>query len=186
MKDHEIIDLYWERKEAAITASTDKYGNYCHSIAYNILHNNEDAEECVNDTWIGAWKSMPPQRPKRLSTYLGKITRNISLNRFKQYNAEKRGLGQTELVLSELEECVPDETSVEQIVDELILVKSINDFLYNQPEQKRNIFIRRYWYLFSIKDIAVTYDMSESKVASLLFRLRKDLKSHLEKEGVNL
>lgn len=186
MKDNEIIDLYWERKETAITESADKYGSYCHSISYNILHNNEDAEECVNDTWLGAWKSMPPQRPERLSTYLGKITRNLSLNRFKKYTAEKRGLGQTELVLSELEDCIPDETSVEQIVDELILVKAINDFLYAQPEQKRNIFIRRYWYLFPIKDIAAVYDMSESKVASLLFRMRNDLKTHLEKEGINL
>ncbi len=186
MKDNEIIDLYWERKETAIAESADKYGSYCHSISYNILHNNEDADECVNDTWLGAWKSMPPQRPERLSTYLGKITRNLSLNRFKKYTAEKRGLGQTELVLSELEDCIPDETSVEQIVDEMLLVKTINDFLYTQPEQKRNIFIRRYWYLFPIKDIAAVYDMSESKVASLLFRMRNDLKTHLEKECVNL
>ncbi len=186
MKDNEIIDLYWERKETAITASADKYGSYCHSISYNILHNNEDAEECVNDSWLGAWKSMPPQRPERLSTYLGKITRNLSLNRFKKYTAKKRGLGQTELVLSELEDCIPDETSVEQIVDELILVKAINAFLYAQPEQKRNIFIRRYWYFFPIRDIAAAYDMSESKVVSMLFRMRNDLKTHLEKEGINL
>lgn len=97
MKDNEIIGLYWERNEAAITASADKYGDYCHSISYNILHNNEDAEECVNDTWLGAWKSMPPQRPERLSTYLGKITRNLSINRFKKYTAEKRGLGKPSL-----------------------------------------------------------------------------------------
>ena len=185
-KDNEIIGLYWERNEAAITASADKYGDYCHSISYNILHNNEDAEECVNDTWLGAWKSMPPQRPERLSTYLGKITRNLSINRFKKYTAEKRGLGQTVLVLSELEDCIPDQANVEQMIDEQILVKAINDFLYAQPEQKRNIFIRRYWHLFSIKDIAVAYGMSESKVASLLFRMRNDLKTYFEKEGINL
>ena len=186
MKDNEIIGLYWERNEAAITASADKYGDYCHSISYNILHNNEDAEECVNDTWLGAWKSMPPQRPERLSTYLGKITRNLSINRFKKYTAEKRGLGQTVLVLSELEDCIPDQANVEQMIDEQILVKAINDFLYAQPEQKRNIFIRRYWHLFSIKDIAVAYGMSESKVASLLFSMRNDLKTYFEKEGINL
>jgi len=186
MKDNEIIGLYWERNEAAITASADKYGDYCHSISYNILHNNEDAEECVNDTWLGAWKSMPPQRPERLSTYLGKITRNLSINRFKKYTAEKRGLGQTVLVLSELEDCIPDQANVEQMIDEQILVKAINDFLYAQPEQKRNIFIRRYWHLFSIKDIAVAYGISESKVASLLFRMRNDLKTYFEKEGINL
>lgn len=135
---------------------------------------------------LGAWKSMPPQRPERLSTYLGKITRNLSINRFKKYTAEKRGLGQTVLVLSELEDCIPDQANVEQMIDEQILVKAINDFLYAQPEQKRNIFIRRYWHLFSIKDIAVAYGMSESKVASLLFRMRNDLKTYFEKEGINL
>lgn len=93
MKDNEIIELYWERNEAAITATAEKYGSYCHTISYNILHSNEDAEECVNDTWLRAWKSLPPQRPNRLSTYLGKIIRNLSLDRFKQYNAEKRGRG---------------------------------------------------------------------------------------------
>lgn len=186
MKDHEIIDLYWERKENAISETAKKYGKYCHSISYNILHNNEDAEECVNDTYLGAWKSMPPQRPDRLSTYLGKITRNLSLNRFKQYTAEKRGLGQTELVLSELEDCIPAETSVEQIIDEMVLVKSINQFLRERPEQKRNIFIRRYWYLYPIRDIAENYGMSESKVASMLFRMRNELKTHLEQEGITL
>ena len=176
MNDNEIIDLYWEREETAITASADKYGSYCHSISYNILHN----------TWLGAWKSMPPHRPERLSTFFGKITRNLSLNRFKKYSAEKRGYGQTELVLSELEDCVSDKTSVEQIIDEQILVQSLNDFLYAQPEQKRNIFIRRYWYLYPIRDIAAAYCISESKVASLLFRMRKDLKVHFEKEGIHL
>ncbi len=186
MKDYEIINLYWERKEAAITASADKYGDYCHSISYNILHNVEDAEECVNDTWLGAWKSMPPHRPERLSTFLGRITRNLSLDRFKKYTAEKRGLGQTTLALSELEDCIPDKSSVEEIVDEQILVQKLNDFLYAQPEQKRNIFIRRYWYLYPIKDIAAAYNISESKVTSLLFRMRNDLKTHLQKEGIYL
>lgn len=186
MKDREIVDLYWERNESAIAASTDKYGSYCHSISYNILHNHEDAEECVNDTWLGAWKAMPPHRPERLSTFLGKITRNLSLDRFKKYTAEKRGLGQTALVLSELEDCISDESSVEQILDEMILVKAINGFLYAQPEQRRNIFIRRYWYLFPIKEIAAVYGMSESKVASMLFRMRNELKVHLEKEGIQV
>lgn len=186
MKDHEIIDLYWKRKETAISATAEKYGKYCHTISYNILHNNEDAEECVNDTYLGAWKSMPPQRPERLSAYLGKITRNLSLNRFKRYTAEKRGLGQTELVLSELEDCIPSETGVEQVIDEMVLVNSINQFLRAQPEQKRNIFIRRYWYLYPIRDIAENYGMSESKAASMLFRMRNGLKTHLEKEGITL
>ena len=186
MKDEEIIALYWERDEKAIAVTSDKYGSYCRSIAYNILHNLEDVQECVNDTWLGAWKSMPPKRPDCLSVYLGKITRNLSLNRVKQYNAEKRGSGQTQLVLSELEDCIPAETSVEQKIEEMVLSKAISQFLHAQPKQKRNIFIRRYWYLYSIRDIAAAYDMSESKVTSLLFRMRNELKAHLEKEDIIL
>lgn len=184
MKDEEIIKLYWKRDERAITASAAQYGSYCHSISYNILQNAQDAQECVNDTWLGAWKSIPPYRPNRLSVYLGKITRNLSLNRIRHYTAEKRGLGQTELVLSELEECIPSGNSVEQIIEEMTLTQSVNRFLHAQPRQKRNIFIRRYWYLYSIRDIAQAYGMSESKVASLLFRMRNELKSHLEKEDI--
>lgn len=186
MKDDEIISLYWKRDEQAIAATADKYDNYCHSISYNILHCNEDARECVNDTWLKAWKSIPPCRPNRLSAYLGKIVRNLSLNRYKQYNAEKRGFGQAQLVLSELEDCIPAENSVEQALDEMVLTKSINSFLYAQPRQKRNIFIRRYWYLYPIRDIAAAYDMSESKVTSLLFRMRNELRTQLEREGITL
>ncbi len=186
MKDEEIIDLYWKRDEQAIAATADKYGAYCRTISYNILHSNEDAQECVNDTWLGAWKSMPPKRPGRLSAYLGKITRNLSLNRARHNLTEKRGLGQTELVLSELEDCIPAENTVEQIINEMALSQSINQFLRAQLRQKRNIFIRRYWYLYPIRDIAAAYDMSESKVASLLFRMRNDLKSYLEREGIVL
>ena len=186
MKDHEIIDLYWSRNEAAITATADTYGNYCYSIAYNILCNHEDSEECVNDTWLNAWKSIPPHRPSRLSTYLGKITRNLSLNRYKLLTAKKRGMGQVELALSELEGCVPSQTDMEQITDEMVLVNAIETFLRAQPRSERNIFIGRYWYLYSIRDLAGAYRMSESKVTSLLHRLRTKLKSHLEKEGISL
>ncbi len=186
MKDSEIINLYWERKESAITKTSEKYGSYCKTIAMNILNMAEDAEECVNDTWLSAWKSIPPHRPQCFSAYLGKITRNLSLNRLKQYSAQKRGLGQTELVLSELEDCVPSSTNVEDSVDEQVLVEAINSFLYAQPAEKRNIFIRRYWYLFSVKDIALAYSISESKVKSLLLRMRNDLKKYLESEGIYL
>lgn len=186
MKDNEIIELYWNRDEAAITATADTYGNYCYSIAYNILCNNEDAEECVNDTWLNAWKSIPPQRPNRLSTYLGKITRNLSLNRYKLLTAQKRGKGQVEIALSELEGCVPAQTDMDQIADEMVLVSAIEDFLFAQPRTERNIFVGRYWYLYSIRDLAVAYHMSKSKVASLLYRMRMKLKLHLEKEGISL
>ena len=186
MDDNKIIDLYWERSELAISETANKYERYCYSISYNILYSEEDAEECVNDTYLSAWKSMPPHRPARLATFLGKITRNLSLNRFKQYKAEKRGLGQTALTLSELEECIPAPDSMEQATDEAVLVESLNRFLYGLPKIKRNIFIRRYWYMNSIRDIAQQAHMSESKVASMLFRLRNELKLHLEKEGILL
>lgn len=186
MEDKQIIDLYWERCERAISATAEKYGNYCRSIAFNILHNAEDAEECVNDTYLAAWKSIPPNRPDRLGVYLGKITRNFSLNRVKRYSAEKRGFGQTDLVLSELEDCIPADTGVEQQMEERLLVKAIEIFLYSQTPEKRNIFIRRYWNMTPIKDIAHSFGMSESKVVSLLFRMRKELKKHLEKEGITL
>ena len=186
MKDNEIINLYWSRDEAAITATADTYGNYCYSIAYNILSNNEDAEECVNDTWLNAWKSIPPHRPNRLSTYLGKITRNLSLDRYKLLTAQKRGMGQVELALSELEGCVPAQTDMEQIADEMVLVDTIEAFLRSQPRTERNIFIGRYWYLYSIRDLAGAYRMSGSKVMSLLHRMRSKLKLHLEKEGISL
>ena len=186
MKDNEIINLYWNRDEAAITATADTYGNYCYSIAYNILYNNEDAEECVNDTWMNAWKSIPPHRPNRLSTYLGRITRNLSLNRYKLLTTQKRGKGQVALALAELEECVPSQTDMDQIADEMVLVSAIETFLREQSRTERNIFVGRYWYLYSIRDLATAYRMSESKVASLLHRMRNKLKLHLEKEGISL
>lgn len=181
MEDYQIIDLFWEWSEKAITAATEKYGSYCRNIANNILHNKEDVEECVNDTYLCAWNSIPPNKPERLEVYLGKITRNLSLNRVKYYSAKRRGLGQTELVLSELEVCIPAANNVEQELDERFLVKAIEDFLYEQPVEKRNIFIRRYWYMTPIKEIADAYGMSESKTTSLLFRMRKELKVYLER-----
>ncbi|MCD8367168.1 MAG: sigma-70 family RNA polymerase sigma factor [Clostridiales bacterium] len=184
MKDSEIVALYWAREERAITATAEKYGSYCHTISYNILHSKEDAEECVNDAYLGAWNSMPPHRPSRLSVYLGKLVRNLSLNRFQRYTAEKRGGGQTALVLSELEDCIPAHTSVEDAVAERELTAAIDRFLLSQPRQKRNIFLRRYWYLSPIRDIARAYGFSESKVTSLLHRMRKDLRLHLEQEGI--
>lgn len=186
MKDKEIIDLYWNRDETAIAATADAYGNYCYSIAYNILHNKEDAEECVNDTWHNAWRSIPPHRPDRLSTYLGKLTRNLSLNRYKLLNAQKRGTNQVALALTELESCIPAGQDVEQVLDEMTLVSALEKFLYQQPRTERNIFIGRYWYLYSIRELADSYRISESKVASLLYRMRKKLKLHLEKEGIFL
>ncbi len=186
MNDRDIVNMYWDRNQRAIAVTAEKYGGYCRSISYSILHSHEDAEECVNDTWFRAWRSMPPKRPKYLAAFLGKITRNLSINLFKRKNAEKRGLGQTELVLSELEECIPDGRTVDRAVEDRVITESVNSFLVGLPEEKRNIFIRRYWYVHPIKDIAAHYGMSESKVASLLFRMRNELKIHLEKDGVYL
>ena len=173
MDDKQILDLYWARSERAISETADKYGRYCHSIAYNILHSAEDSEECVNETWLKAWGNIPPKRPDRFPVFLGKITRNLSLNRYKRYNAEKRGGGQTALALHELQECVPAGCCVEGIVDDLALAEAL-------------IFMRRYWYLSSVKEIAADFGMGESKVKMSLLRSRNQLRILLEKEGITL
>ncbi len=186
MEDRDIVALYWQRDESAITESAIKYGSYCHSISYHILQNKQDAEECVNDTWVGAWNAMPPKRPERLSTFLGKITRNLSLNRRKLQTTAKRGAGQTELALSELEECLSDNEDMDAFIDEMLIVKTINEFLYAQSPRRRSIFVRRYWYLQSVREIASSVGMSERGCASLLFRMRSELKAYLAKEGIQL
>lgn len=186
MNDEEMIGLYWKRAENAVSATAEKYGNYCRSIAFRILHNTEDAEECVNDTYLIAWNSIPPHRPEKLSAFLGKITRNLALNRYKEYNTKKRGAGQVELALSELEECIPSKNNVEQEIEDQFLSAAIEKFLYSQPEQKRILFVRRYWYLRSIQELADEYGMSESKVKSLLFRMRLKLRRCLTKEDIPL
>ncbi len=186
MEDYKIIELYWKRLENAITETAKKYGNYCQTISYNILHNTEDASECVNDTWLAAWNNMPPKRPDILSAFLGKITRNLSLNRYKLYTAQKRGGGQTELVLSELEDCLSEGNPVEEAMDQIELTSALNKFLYAQSQERRDIFIRRYWYLSPIDEIAADFSMSRSKATSLLFRMRKELKQHLEQEGIQI
>ena len=186
MEDNGIVDLYWERSETAISETSKKYSRYCRFISFNILRNNEDAEECVNDTYLRAWNAMPPNRPNCLATFLGKITRNLSLDKFKKYNAEKRGLGQTELVLSEVDDCVPSSSTVEQDIAEKELVEILDRFLENLPKEKRIMFMQRYWYLMPIKEIAERSGESESQVKSALFRTRNNLKTILEKEGVLL
>ena len=186
MQDNQIVALYYARDERAIVESSDKYGVYCTSIAQNILQNLQDSEECVNDTWLSAWNSIPPAKPSVLKTYLGKITRNLALNRYKYYNRQKRGEGQTELVLDELLECVPAAESTEQAVEEKILVEVLNRFLDDLPEEKMKIFMRRYWYMSPIKEIADDFAMGESKVKMILSRSRSKLKQLLEKEGIIL
>ncbi len=186
MEDEKIINLYWERKEEAITASEKKYGNYCTVIAKNILSSSEDTEECVNDTWLNAWNSMPPQKPQILSVFFGKITRNLSLNRWRYRSAEKRGGGQMELVLHELEQIVSGNDTLEQELERRELISAINDFLSTLAEKKRSIFLCRYWYGDSVESIALRFGMTENHVSVTLNRLRKKLKEYLLEGGFEL
>ena len=184
MKDTEILDLYWERDERAIEETQKSYGNYCYSIAFHILHTREDSEECVNDTWLRAWKSIPPRRPTMLSTYLGKITRRIAIDRWRARSADKRGGGEVILALEELQECVSDRSNPEEFAAKKELGRSINRFLDGLSGQERNVFLLRYWYLYSIADIAEKFGWSQSKVTSMLHRIRKKLQKQLIKEGL--
>ena len=186
MDDAKIVQLYWDRNEQAILATADKYGNYCASIAKNILGNHEAAEECVNDTYLNAWNSMPPHRPSILSTFLGKIVRNLSIKRYKHNTADKRGGGQATVVLNEIAEFVSDADSVEQEIDRKELVTAIDSFLDRLPADKRNIFICRYWYFDSISDIANRFRMTENNVSVTLNRLRLKLHNYLLERGFEL
>lgn len=186
MDDEKIVQLYWDRSELAIIATADKYGSYCVSIAKNILGNKEDAEECVNDTYLNAWNSMPPHRPSILSTFLGKITRNLSFNKYKYNTANKRGGGETALVLDEIAELVSGTDNVEQEIHHKELLKAIDSFLDRLPSDKRSIFVRRYWYFDSISDIASRFGMTENNVSVTLNRLRLKLHNDLLERGFEL
>ncbi len=184
MEDKTIIDLYWARSENAISETEKKYGKYCYQIAYNILSCQEDSEECVNDTYMRAWNSMPQHRPSMLKAFLGKITRNLALNRYKNLTAEKRNSGQIPAVLEELQDCISGTDNTEQIIDDLVLAEIFNRFLGTLTPEQRKIFMRRYWYLCPIKEIAAGLGMGESKVKMSLLRSRNELKKLLEKEGI--
>ena len=186
MDDQKIIELYWTRSEDALLATEEKYGKYCYSIAYRILNDHEDAMECVNDTYLRAWNSMPPERPDSLTAFLGKITRNLSLNRYKQDRAKRRGGAEAELAFEELEMCIAAGQDPAEVLELQDLTGLINSFLFDQPEQNRNIFLRRYWMLSSVKEIADFYGESESKIKSVLFRMRKKLGKLLQNEGFEL
>lgn len=184
MDDKRIIELFWARSEQAITETANKYQKQLCFLSYNILGDKEDSEECANDTYLRAWNSIPPKRPECLRGFLLKIARNLSLNKLKLYTAQKRGGGQTELALCELEECVSSDISVEEEAEAHFLKEAINQFLAELPKKARIIFVRRYFYLCSVADIAKGLSLTESDVKSTLFRARNKLKLHLEKEGV--
>ena len=185
-EDLKIIELYFERNEEAISATDEKYGAYCMKISQNILGNTEDAKECVNDTYLAAWNSIPPQIPKILSLFLGKITRNLSLNLYRKKNAEKRGGGEYDAVLDEIAEIVSGKENVEKDFERREILFVINDFLKTLDDEKRNIFVCRYWYFYSAKDIAKLFGKKESSVHSSLERTRKKLGKYLSERGFEL
>lgn len=184
MEDSQIVDLYWERNEQAIRAAASKYGGYCYSIAYNILRSREDADESVNDTYLGAWNAMPPHRPNCLRTFLGKITRRVSLKKWRDEHRDKRGGGEVSLALEELSECIPSNASVEESVIAGELSARINRFVGTLAPTERQVFLCRYWYLDSIDKISADLCFGKSKVKSMLRRTRARLRADLEKEGV--
>ena len=184
MDDLSIIELYFARDEQAIKETDKKYGKLCYRIAYNILNNNEDSEECVNDTYIGVWNAIPPTRPKSLMAFLCKITRNISLKRIEAMARQKRSQA-TIVSLDELAEILPDESIGENITNDN-LTELISDFLRKEKADVRNVFIRKYYFFDSVGDIAKRYGFTEDKVKSMLYHTRKKLKDHFIKEGVKL
>lgn len=183
LDDYKIVELFSQRDESALSQVKKKYNSYLYSIAYNILGSKEDSEECVNDTYKSAWDSIPPNKPQLLSAYLGRITRNLALNRYSYNNSEKR-CKSFEVALSELEECLPESNG--DISDEIAFKNAINKFLRSVSLKKRTIFILRYWHLCKIEEISQRLSMSQVNVKVTLLRLRDKLKRFLEKEGINL
>ncbi len=183
MEDEAIVALYLERSEQAIKETDAKYGKFCYSIAYRLLHNEEDAAESVNDTYLEAWNSIPPHKPRFLSAFLGKITRRLSVDCFRRNHAEKRGGGEYPVLLDELAECVPSKESVESQVELKELADSVNTFLRNLSLEKQQVFLRRYWYGDSMEELGKRFGFSIEKVKSMLFHIREKLQKHLEKEG---
>ncbi len=181
MEDERIIALYWERDEKAIAETEKKYGKYCYFIAHNILHSREDSNECVNDTLNGAWNAIPPQKPIKLQYFLARITRNIAIDRYRRDSAQKRG-AEIDLAIDEYWECIPDKAAA--IEDEVALKQAINGFLAGLDVKTRVIFMRRYWYSMSIRDIASSMGLSERNISVILHRTRNKFRDYLEKEGI--
>ncbi|MDE7099180.1 MAG: sigma-70 family RNA polymerase sigma factor [Ruminococcus sp.] len=186
MDDKDIVQLFWDRNEQAITETSSKYGHYCFSIAKNILNNREDAQECVNDTYLNIWNSIPPHKPKMLSTFLGKIVRNLSFNKYKSVHSMKRGGYEISLILDELAEIVSDEESVEDNIIRNELLKTIDDFISTLSAEKKYIFIRRYWYSDKITAIANQCGRTENSVNVELNRIRKKLRDYLTERGYEI
>lgn len=186
LKDSAIVALYWERNEDAIAQTAKKFGAYCRKIAVNLLGSGADAEECQNDTWLAAWNSMPSNRPDRLAPYLGRITRNLALDRLDERNAQKRGGGQLQAVLEELEFCLPAPDTAAETLDAKETARLISEFLRTLPEETRIMFLRRYWYGDVTAEIADRMQVSNAKVRVTLHRTREKLKKYLTKQGVTV
>ncbi len=184
MDDGRIIELYWARSEQAIEETAASYGRYLFSIAYHILNDSEDAEESVSDTYVEVWNRIPPQRPVKLSVFLGRITRSNAIDRWRRRHAGKRGGGQIPIALEELADCIPAKDEPEQLVETIVLTDVLNRFLASLSKENRIIFMQRYWYLLSIKEIAEGLQVGESKVKMTLLRARNELKALLEKEEI--
>lgn len=183
MEDRQIIDMYFERNEDAVMYTKQKYGKYCYKIAFNILRNFEDSSECENDTYIETWNAIPPHRPNIFSAFLAKITRRLSINKLRNNTAKKR-LSNDSVCFDELSECISDKSEVYDSIEVEELKNIIEKFLKKRSNDERNIFICRYFYGDSIRDISKQFKFSESKVKTTLHRSRKELKQHLVKEGV--
>jgi RNA polymerase sigma-70 factor (ECF subfamily) len=184
MKDEKIVGLYWERSESAISESNKKYGHYCHSIAYNILQSHEDSDECVNDTWSSAWNAMPPKKPSRLQAFLGRITRNIAIDRYRYNTRDKRSAPYT-VMLSELEDVLPDPESMTETEDGRIIAL-LNQFVASLDPRTRVLFVRRYVRCESVEELARRFGMGENAVSSRLYRARNKLRKLLRKENVRI
>ena len=182
MTDGKIVDMLWNRDEGGVALCESKYKKYCMKIAYRILGDLRDSEECVSDAFLAAWNTIPPKRPENLKTYLAKLTRNLSVNRYKAYSAEKRGGGAVDTSMEEIEACLPSRDSTEAVVDSIVLTELLDKFLAEIPKEARIMFVRRYWYFSSVRDIAEDLSVSESKVKITLMRTRKKLAEYLEKE----
>ena len=183
MEDSQLINLYFERSEAAIEKTEIQYGKYCLTIARNVLHNEEDAEECVNDAYLAAWNAIPPAKPDCFRAFIGKITRNIALDRYDKQTAAKRGGGEVTEAIDEFAETLPAKETVESQIEGQELGRLINSFLTELPKEKRVLFVRRYWYLSSIEEISDEYGLSKSNVKTSLLRIREKLKEYLNSQG---
>jgi len=183
VEDTAIIQLFFQRAEQAIVEVQQKYGSFCRTVAMNLLQQKEDAEECVNDTWQAAWQRIPPENPRMLGAFLGRITRNLAISRFRKNTAQMRSEGLT-VLLSELEHCVPSRESTEEAVDSILLGEYISRWLESLPVDDRALFLRRYWFGESLRELSREVGTGEGHLAQKLYRLRLQLKKALEKEGV--